>query len=473
MAAEEKTDQSPQATAAGLDKELAWLRQRVAELEGVVEENLALTRRIASIEIESERLQAALARGTGKDLIEPQVTAAPSSQPAPVVPWGNAMPVTTGDEDEWPVPRAELASVIEGRRDRPRTGPLVLLVGEMEYCSGTGPSLAHIDIRDILYGLPDGVAVAMLALRSREMPAQRLPESNLLDGIDVIQTGWPGPREVAELLTAIAPDVIINIGPLGPLLRLFRHVPATLAPAMALNLAHGECGYLPVEAIASTLAGAGLALVTTQIERDMLAAAGFAGESVIYHHGVNAQRTEFSGIEGRLGLLALLDSAGPRSIALTGHLAQRLAASGMALSALGDLAGEPHEQQFITVGSERVTDVLDAIRDASAVLMPPDATWLPQSLQVAMAMGKICLLPEATFSDHGPEALPGIRYPVETGKAVRVITDTLDNRKKHAELATRTAAYASEHFRRSIGRKVLVDALGKRLATRPSPAPAG
>ena len=249
-------------TETGSVSELKWLRERVKALEGLVEDNLALTRRIAELESEGGNLPQSKEGGASHGAL-------PDRPPPPI----------------------DLSAIIEEQRARAETRPVVLLFGEPPYCAGVGPGLAEMEIRDLIFGMPDDVAVTLLAVKPREAPAYSLSRWSLHDKLNVIETAWPEPEDLARLLSAIAPDIVMNVGPLGSLMEVLRQVPAAPTPTVVFNLLHGELSSSGAGVMDEVLARGDLALVTTQTERQALIEAGYTGDVVLYRRGVDMSRT--------------------------------------------------------------------------------------------------------------------------------------------------------------------------------------
>jgi len=451
---------------AGDSEELSWLRQRLGALEAVVEENLALGKRIASLEAENERLQQAAALPASDEPQEPGLFAESATRQAPLARGTDAGPAGAMSEVAAALAEARFEQIINAQSKRQRSSPDALVVGPLAYCSGSGPSLAHVEIRDILYAMPEDYAVSLLAIAPDGAPDPQLSRSPLHESLNIIQTASPDAQALAQLLDVLSPAVIINTGPLGETVDVFRNMPAPQWSSVVLNLLHGEVDAIDVVELTGLLCRAGTALVSGERERDSLKRLGFGGEVVVYRRGVAIQQMPFAGINGGLGILALLDEASTTSISLTADIARRLAEDGITLATFDAGAAHAGLDDFDIIRCERIAEVHDAIADCSAILLPPATSGVPQALQLAMAMGKICLLSQDTYSGAGLEDFPGIRYPVDADEAARVIAAFCKDRSAHADLAERTAAFARKAFRRGAGQTVLKEALQKRVTAR-------
>ena len=456
--------------------EITYLRQRIASLEALVEENLALTARIAELEAEL---------ATGRVGNQPAGTDAAVSAAAPTD--GHVGPASLFSRVEagWkelsvqPGARAEAAraesarpaltmvsqSLLAAKARRPAwpgERASILLVGDRRYFGGGGPSFAHLEIRDILYGLPDDMAVTFLRLHPNPGMFQETPHSSLRDDIEVIDVVLPEGPEAAEMVVALAPDLIMNIGPLKPVAELFAHLPSP--GAGVLNLLHGEAAGLGAWELVDSLRGMGGALVTTAFEQGCLGAIDFAGEIVRYVRGVNIAKMQLTGLEGAAGIICIAEDVDERSLGLADAVAEDLRGDGVSLMVMGtpDRATAVRRAEFIEPQEEG--DLFQCIATANAVLVPPGTVGMPQALQVALAMGKVCLLPDDPFARAEFAEVPGLRYPAEPDALSRQIRAFLADPLSSATLVSESAEYGRKNLRRSTWAKMLSAFLARRLA---------
>jgi hypothetical protein len=467
--------------AATADHERDYLLRRISSLEALVEENLGLLRRIAALDVECAALRTIIAEGRSggaeADAAEPPP---PPPQPKLVreaeVTKAAARSAAAAQRKEKQLAQERARTIealldlsvieaIERRRQRPKETPSVLLVGEAQYLAGKGPALARQEIRDILNGVPERASLTLMAIKPPSSVGEEAETPILREGAETVELLMPAAAEIDYILTSLAPDIVMNVGPLGPVADVFRFLPGALRHAGVLNLLHGECGALGAADAAGRLALAkvGAALVTTDIERQLLLKLGFEGEITTYVRGVNVPQTKVTGLAGNGTIACILEGAGRDAASFIAEVTVGLDAIGERLVALHEGPVEEENGAFADLQSRRPADLVKSLGEADAVLMPPGTTGLPQALQVAMTMGKVCLLPQDPFGRQALEALPGVRYPAEAARLVDIVRDFLANREIYSDLAERTALYARKHFRRGDWAKVLNGFLSARL----------
>jgi hypothetical protein len=438
--------------------ELEYLRERTAGLEALVEENLALTRRIAALEAELGRLRKRLDRDGPEPGVSPPIAHRVPPEPASPLAAHPAPPRALESAAS-----PSLLAALEKRRSRPDGAPGIVLVGPPQYFTGMGLSFAHLEIRDILYGLPKEADVSFLALWPPAARVTELQRLNLRDGVEVIDLVLPEPDRLAEILTGLAPAVVMNVGPLAPVIEVFRHLPADLRRAGVLNLLHGELVRFASGHDTDVFERAGTALVTTQIERDGLLGLGFSGDIVTYRRGVNIPTIPLASLDGGKDILCLMEDADPRADSLIDQLVADFSSEAAHLVVMGASSALADEALLDSVEPQKAADLFESIKDAAAVLVPPGTGGLPQALQVALAMGKVCLLPHEPFGRPELADLPGLRYEVEAAALACTIREFMADPQAHAGLAEQAAAYGRTHLRRSQSAKAFSQFIAGRL----------
>lgn len=422
-------------------EEVVYLRERVADLEKLVGENVELTERLADLQAELERL-----RPSGES-----ARARMGSPPAPRRPQASL------------VASPSLGTALARRRDTRGGRPCILLAGAAEYFTGGGPSLAHTEIRDLLSGIPGDVDLTFLCLQARVSQCLDIRRSTLREDAEVIDVVVPETGGIAHTFAGLAPDLVMNVGPLPPG-GAFRQLPESMMSNCVLNLLHGEVARVVGASGKEILPRAGAALVTTSAERDSLAALDFPGDIVVYMRGVNIAKTKTFGLDGNGSIVCITEDIGSEGAEIIGTAADELNRSGIALRAIAQGRETDSYREAVGLEPERQSDLLDIISEASTVLVPPGTLGMPQALQVGLAMGKVCLLPKDTFAHPDLSHVPGLRYRPEVEPLVDLIREFIARPGAHTALVSQASDFAREHLRRSKWARVLAEFLSPRLS---------
>jgi glycosyltransferase involved in cell wall biosynthesis len=452
----DSNDAAVEPTVQALQRELAFLREQVAELGTIASENKALIKRVAQLEADMQRAdiaksgQAALAHADDQ-AIDSLLAEAESSAQAQHLKLDSQGAASVPSADKVPKERQPAKKRGTGKaasRDRasislstalteapeattdivaPTPTPSIkghisiMIVGPRVF----GPTWRHFRLReiaDLLYGMPHDAAVGMVTgpqsdgIKRELLPFVKRYKAKIAQSSEFFLGDRKWSEAVRHAVDAFRPALIINSG--------IDHSSANLLADLSESgikivtyLAQDEIAALTYKvrleerfeaAVARLLHRSKLVLVTSEWERQQLTKLVPAadGKIKVYLRGVDLTRfyPTAASREAKTRALFIADRAGVHSFGTVLDAARLLEKNNeIEFDLFSNSPGEPSgnvERHDLVLR----TSLPSVYNQANCFILPHECHGFSQSLMEAMAMGLPCLVPAALSEElkgHG------------------------------------------------------------------------